>query len=46
MAKKYICKHCKVQVVAPGIPDAVLGKEHKKCCPRSRPTTPFYAKVK
>lgn len=32
--KKYICKHCKVQVVGPKNTRAIYGHEHKKCCPR------------
>ena len=35
-AKKLICKYCKVEVVSKTDLRAVLGKEHKKCCPRKR----------
>jgi len=34
--KKYICRHCKVQVVGPKDTHAVLGKQHKPSCPRRR----------
>lgn len=34
--KKLICKYCKVEVVSKEEPRAVLGREHKKCCPRRR----------
>lgn len=34
--KKYVCKICKVEVVGPGNPRPILGKEHKKNCPRRR----------
>lgn len=33
---KYVCKHCKVQVMAKNDARPVLGKEHKKNCPRRR----------
>jgi hypothetical protein len=32
--KKYICKHCKVQVVSKFDTRPVLGREHGKHCPR------------
>lgn len=32
--KKYVCKHCKVEVVSPTNTRAVLGREHAKKCPR------------
>lgn len=35
-AKKYICRHCKVEVYGPGDSKPKLGKEHKKSCPRRR----------
>lgn len=34
--KKYVCKHCKVEVLGPKDPRPVLGKTHKKSCPRRR----------
>lgn len=33
---KYICKHCKVQVYGKGDSKPILGREHKKSCPRRR----------
>lgn len=32
--KKYVCRHCKVQVISKTDTHAVLGKEHKTSCPR------------
>lgn len=32
--KKFICKHCKVQVVSKTNHQAIWGKEHGKHCPR------------
>jgi RNase P subunit RPR2 len=32
--KKYICKHCKVQVISGTNTRAILGREHGKHCPR------------
>lgn len=34
--KKYICKHCGVQVISRDNHHPVLGKEHGKKCPRRR----------
>lgn len=34
--KIYLCRHCKVQLVSPSDKRAILGKEHKKGCPRRR----------
>jgi hypothetical protein len=37
MAKrKYVCKHCKIEVLGPKDTRPVLGKTHKKSCPRRR----------
>jgi hypothetical protein len=36
MAKIFRCKHCKVQVVSRYDFRAILGKVHKKSCPRSK----------
>lgn len=33
---EYHCKHCKVQVIGKSDFRPVLGKEHKKSCPRAR----------
>lgn len=33
---KFVCKHCKVQVVSREDHHAILGREHKAWCPRSR----------
>lgn len=33
---KYVCKHCKVSVISKNDARAVLGKTHKKGCPRRR----------
>lgn len=33
---KYICKHSKVQVMSKNDARAVLGRNHKKSCPRRR----------
>lgn len=36
---KFVCKHCKVQVVSRMNYRAILGREHKKSCPRfTRPS--------
>ena len=32
--KKFVCKHCKVQVVSKTNFRAILGHEHKRSCPR------------
>lgn len=34
--KRYVCKFCKIPVVSQADTRAVLGKEHKKCCPRHK----------
>lgn len=34
--KKFICKHCKVQVISPNNHAPIWGQEHKKSCPRKR----------
>lgn len=34
--KKFVCRHCKVEVVSKEKPVPVLGKQHKKSCPRRR----------
>ena len=34
--KKYVCKHCKVEVVSSYDKRPVPGKTHKKSCPRRR----------
>ena len=34
--KKYVCKHCKVQVYGPKDLRPVLGHTHKRHCPRRR----------
>lgn len=34
---KYTCKHCHVEVVSPTDTRAILGREHAKSCPRSKP---------
>lgn len=36
MSIKFICKYCKIQVMGKGDARPVLGKVHKKCCPRRR----------
>lgn len=33
---KYVCKHCKVPVLSKNNFHAILGREHKKGCPRRR----------
>lgn len=33
---KYVCRHCKVEVNSSHDKRPVLGKEHKKSCPRHR----------
>lgn len=33
---KYVCKHCKVEVISRFDFRAVLGKNHKRSCPRAR----------
>ena len=33
---KVICKHCKVEVMSRTDHTAILGKEHKKSCPRHK----------
>lgn len=32
--KRFICKICKVPVISATNHKALLGKEHKSCCPR------------
>lgn len=34
--KIYLCKFCKVQVLSKNNFHPVLGKEHKRCCPRRK----------
>jgi uncharacterized protein YlaI len=32
--KKFVCKHCKVQVISKTNLKAIFGREHGKHCPR------------
>ena len=32
--KKFVCKHCKVQVISKTNTRAIFGHEHSKSCPR------------
>lgn len=32
--RKYICRHCKVQVISATNKRAIWGREHGKSCPR------------
>ena len=34
--KKFICKHCKVQVISKTNFHAIFGHEHKRSCPRRK----------
>ena len=36
LMKKYVCKHCGVEMVSRDNHHPILGKEHKKSCPRRR----------
>lgn len=34
--RKFVCKHCKVEVLGPRDLRPIMGKTHKKSCPRRR----------